>query len=226
MIESNARRSLVIWGTSGHARVVADIVRLENRYSIVGFLDDHRPTGDAVAFDDARVLGGRVALPLLAQQGVKAVLIAVGSPHSRLQLAELVLSHGLELATAVHPRAIVAGDVEVGAGSVIVAGAVVNPGSRLGRATIVNTLASVDHGCVLADGATICPCARLGGDVTIDRCAWVGIGATVRERIHIREHAVIGAGAVVLDDVASHTVVAGVPARVLRTLDSPWSPSS
>ncbi len=224
MVESIARRSLVIWGTCGHARVVADIVRLEDRYSIIGFLDDYRPAGDALGFHDARVLGGRDALPSLARQGVEAVLIAVGCPHVRLELAELVMSHGLELATAVHPRAVVAGDVDVGPGSVVVAGAVVNPGSRLGLASIVNTLASVDHGCTLGEGATICPGARLGGDVAVERGAWVGIGATVREHIHVGAHSVIGAGAVVVDDVAPCTVVVGVPARVIRTLDVPWSP--
>ncbi|HET6880492.1 MAG TPA: acetyltransferase [Pirellulales bacterium] len=225
MVESNARRSLVIWGTSGHARVVADIVRLENRYSIVGFLDDSRRSGDAVEWHDATVLGGRAALPSLADQGIAAVLIAIGSPHVRLQLAELSRSHGLELATAVHPRAVIACDVAVGPGSVVMAGGVVNPGARLGLATIVNTLASVDHGCTLGEGATICPGARLGGNVTVDRGAWVGIGATVRERIHVGANAVIGAGAVVVHDVPPLTVVVGIPARVIRTLDAPWSPA-
>lgn len=225
MVESNARRPLVIWGTSGHARVVADIVRLEGRYSIFGFLDDLRPAGDSVGFDNARILGARESLASLAQQGVDAVLVAVGSPHVRLELAELVMSHGLQAATAVHPRAVVAGDVAVSPGSVIVAGAVVNPGVCLGIATIINTLASVDHDCMLGDGATVCPGAHLGGDVTVDRGAWVGVGATVRERIRIGSHAVVGAGAVVVRDVAPYTVVVGVPARVIRTLDAPWSPS-
>lgn len=225
MVEPNARRSLVIWGTSGHARIVADIVRLENQYSIVGFLDDNRSAGEAVGFYDAPVLGGRDVLPSLVQQGVGAVLVAIGSPQARLQLAELAASHGLRLATAIHPRAVIAADADLGPGSVVVAGAVVNPGARLGLATIVNTLASVDHGCTLGDGATVCPGARLGGDVTAERCVWVGIGATVRERIHLGEHSVVGAGAVVVDDVPPYTLVLGVPARVVRRLDAPWSPS-
>lgn len=216
---ADVRQSLVIWGTSGHARVVADIVALEKRYDIVGFLDDFRQQGEEPRFCTAEILGGREVLPKLIQKGVCAVLIAVGDPRARLTLAGLAASHGLALASAVHPRAIVAGDVEISAGSVIVAGAVVNPGVRIGRATIINTLASVDHGCSLDDGATICPGARLGGDVQVDRCAWVGIGATVRERVRIGEHSVVGAGAVVVRDVPPHAVVVGVPARVVRMLE-------
>lgn len=219
MVKPVETRSLVIWGTGGHARVVADIVNLEQRYDIIGFLDDVREPGEETGFCAARILGGRAALPELARRGVDAVLIALGDPHDRLMLAELATSHGLPLAAAVHPRATVAGDVEVSPGSVVVAGAVVNPGVHMGLAVIINTLAGVDHGCVLEAGATICPGARLGGDVRVGRCAWVGIGATVRERIHIGEHAVVGAGAVVVRDVPPRAVVVGVPGRVVRMLD-------
>lgn len=225
MSESKARRPLVIWGTSGHARVVADIVQLENRYALSGFLDDRRAAGEAVDFCDARVIGGREALPALIRQGVEAALIAIGDPQTRLALADLAASHGLHLATAVHPRAVVAADIALGPGAVVMAGAVLNPGARVGLAVVINTLAGVDHGCILGDGATISPGVRLGGDVIIERGAWIGIGATVCERRRIGAHAVVAAGAVVVRDVPPLTVVMGAPARVVRKLDSPWSPA-
>ena len=48
--------------------------------------------------------------------------------------------------------------------------------------------------------------------------ASVGSGATILSNVVIGEHAIVGAGSVVTRDVPAHAVVAGNPARVLRTL--------
>ncbi|HEY8456636.1 MAG TPA: acyltransferase [Actinopolymorphaceae bacterium] len=59
----------------------------------------------------------------------------------------------------------------------------------------------------------------------VRRRASIGSGAVILPGVEIGEEAVIGAGAVVTRDVAPRQVVAGVPARLLRTLDPAVSPS-
>jgi acetyltransferase-like isoleucine patch superfamily enzyme len=54
--------------------------------------------------------------------------------------------------------------------------------------------------------------------ITIGRNVWIGAGAIVLQGVTVGEDAVIAAGAVVADDVPAATVVAGVPARVIRHL--------
>src|SRR5882762_4126489 len=128
-----SRLNLVIWGASGHALVVADIVRLVGQYEIVGFLDDVNVSRRDTGFSGARILGGREQLPGLAGLGVRHLIFGFGDCAARLELSSLVRQHGLLLATAIHPRATVAVDVSVGAGTVIAAGAVVNPGTVIGE---------------------------------------------------------------------------------------------
>lgn len=210
---------LVIWGASGHARVVAEIVRLTEKFNIVGFLDSLDPEKKGTDFCGAPILGGQEQLESLYSMGVRHLILAFGDCQARLALAMVVDQFGFELATVVHPRATVAGDVKVGAGSVVMAGAVVNPGSYIGENVIVNTSSSVDHDCVVHDGAHIGPGAHLGGGVTIGRGAWVGIGATIKDKIRIGQGTVIGAGAVVLQDIPEHVVAFGVPARVIRKVE-------
>ena len=210
-------RTLVIWGASGHATVVADIVRLQGEFALIGFIDDLHPARHNTTFCGARILGGREQLDILRGQGVEYIILGFGDCEARLELSELVRKKGFRLASAIHPGATVAADVPIGDGSVITAGAVVNPGSKIGENVIVNTCASVDHECVIEDGVHISPGVHLGGRVKVGRGAWIGIGATVKDRVSIGARSVIGAGAVVIDDIPDDIVAHGVPATVSKS---------
>lgn len=210
--------ALLIWGASGHASVVADIVRLDGEYEIVGFLDDVNPERRGEMFCGAPILGGREAFDEYLHLGVRHILLAFGDCGARYRLSRWVQTQGFSLATAVHPGATVAASAIVGAGTVVVAGAVINPKAQIGESVIVNTGATVDHECTLGDAVHVCPGAHLGGQVTIGEATWIGIGAVVKDRVCIGKHSVVGAGAVVVDDIPDGVVSYGVPSRVVRSV--------
>ena len=207
---------VVVWGTSGHALVVVDILRLQAKYDVVGFLDNIHPDRYGAFFCNAPILGGYEQLDQLYTQGVSHVIFGFGDNRARLELSKEVIARGFRLATAIHPAATVASDVSLGIGTVVVAGAIINPATRIGANVIINTCASVDHECIIEDGAHIGPGTRLGGRVTIKRGAWLGIGATVKDRVTIGAGTTVGAGAVVIGDLPANVVAYGVPARVQR----------
>jgi len=211
-----AYEKLVIWGASGHALVVADIIRSRGEYEIVGFLDDVNPERHGTEFCGAPVLGGQEQLDVLKRMGVNHLIFGFGDCEARLRLSELVRAKEFCLATAIHPHAIVATDVPVGRGTVVAAGAVVNPGSRIGENVIINTCASIDHECVIEEGVHICPGVHLGGRVIVGRGAWIGIGATIKDRVRIGARSLIGAGSLVLNDIPDDVVAYGVPAKVMK----------
>jgi UDP-N-acetylbacillosamine N-acetyltransferase len=213
------RPGLLIWGASGHALVVADIVRRQDVYQIVGFLDDVHPERRDHPFCGAQILGGQEQLSRLRDQGVNHVLLGFGNCLMRLELTETLQKQGFILPIAIHPHACVAADVFVGEGTVIAAGAVVNPGVKIGRSVIINTSASVDHECLIEDAVHISPGVHLAGRVTVGIAAQVGIGATVIDRRHIGSRSMIGAGAVVVDDIPANALAYGVPAKVVRRID-------
>ena len=211
-------KKLVVWGASSHAMVVADVIRLQGHYEIVGFLDSINPERVGTEFCGASILGGEEQLDVLLQQGIAYLIVGIGSGRTRLRLADLVFSKGYKLATAIHPRASVATEVTIGAGTVILAGAVINPGAKLGENVLVLTCASVEHECEIEDGVTISGGVQLGGRVTVERAATVEIGATVARGIRIGQESVVGAGAVVLHDVPSNVLAYGTPAKVIRKI--------
>jgi acetyltransferase EpsM len=216
LVPKTARR-LLLWGSSGHARVVADIVRSTGEYEIVALLDDHQRRGQTV--DGLPVVGGREQLPALMKQGVSHLIVAIGDCATRDRLASVALEHGFQLATAVHRSAVVAPGAKVGAGSVIAAGAVINPAAAVGHNCIINTSASIDHDCVIGDAAHLGPGVHVGGGTEVGRGAWIGIGATLVDHIRIGAGSIVGAGSVVTRDVPDGVVVYGVPARIIRAVN-------
>lgn len=208
----DVRAGLLIWGASGHAAVVADIVELQGKYEIRAFIDDLH---GGESFIGHRVISDRLEVAQMRERGVDLLIVAVGDCRARLRLAEEARRLGFTLVNAVHPSAVVARNVTLGEGSVVSAGAVVNTGARIGRNVIVNTGSSVDHDCAIDDGVHIAPGARLGGHTMVGRGTWVGMGAVVIDRIRVGAGAMVAAGAVVVDDVPDGALVRGVPARVV-----------
>lgn len=212
------KKKLVIWGASGHALVVADIIRLNDEYEIVGFLDDFNPEHYNMDFCGAPILGGKEKLKDLRRMGVKNIIFGFGDCKARLRLSDVVLKEGFFLINAIHPKAVVAEDTKIGKGVVIAAGAVINPKVQIGDNVIVNTCASIDHECVISDGAHICPGVHLAGKVTVGKGTWIGIGSTVKERVQIGEYSIVGAGSVVLKNIPANVTVYGNPAEIKKRL--------
>ncbi|HZM16900.1 MAG TPA: NeuD/PglB/VioB family sugar acetyltransferase [Candidatus Krumholzibacteria bacterium] len=204
---------LLVVGAGGHARVVIDAVEKEGRFTIAGVLDDAASPG--TEFLGYRILGGREVVE--QRETPRRAVVAIGAAAARGAWIAHLASLGYELPAIVHPSAAVGRGVELGAGTVLLAGAVVNTGARLGRGVIVNTSASVDHDCVLADLVHVAPGARLAGNVRVGERAHLGIGACVIQGLEIGADVIVGAGAAVVNAIPAGTTVVGVPARPVRT---------
>ena len=196
--------------------MVADIIRVAGAYEIAGFVDDQHPENAGTSFEGATILGGRDCLAAQRERGVAHLIVAFGHCAGRLEAARFAVSQGFTLATAIHPSAVVASSVRIGAGTVIAANAVVNPNTTIGENAIVNTSASVDHDCVIEDGVHIAPGVHISGKVRVGAASWIGVGATIVDGCTVGSGGVIGAGAVVVDDIPPGVVAYGVPARVIR----------
>jgi sugar O-acyltransferase (sialic acid O-acetyltransferase NeuD family) len=217
-------REIVFWGATGQAKVLREILP-SMECELVALFDD--TPGLRSPFPDVPLHEGRAAFERwLGERGDRealACLVAIGGEHgaARVRIQRYLESKGLRPATAVHPTAHVAKDASLGAGSQILAHAVVAVESRIGLACIVNTAATVDHEGRLGDGVHLAGGAHLAGCVTVEDFAMIGTGAAVLPRLRIGTGAVVGAGAVVLHDVEPWTVVAGNPAKVIGRREPP-----
>lgn len=104
-------------------------------------------------------------------------IIAIGDNKSRKVEAEKLSKD--KFFSVIHSWAYVAKDAHIGDGTVIMAGAVIEPNVRIGKHCIINTGATVSHDCVLEDYVHIAPGAHLCGGVRVGEGALVGVGVGV-----------------------------------------------
>jgi sugar O-acyltransferase (sialic acid O-acetyltransferase NeuD family) len=213
-------KAIVLWGATGHARVLSEFLGGLG-YEIVALVDNDRAVTSFL--ERVPVLHSRDALDAWRSErpGELHALVAVGGARGaeRLALQRDLAAAGYVIPTAVHPRAFVAAGVTLGAGTQILAMAAVAAAARIGAGCIVNTSASVDHECRLDDGVHVGPGVTLAGNVVVERNAFIGTGAAVVPHVRIGEGAIVGAGAVVIRDVPAGTVVYGNPARTGRAIE-------
>jgi sugar O-acyltransferase (sialic acid O-acetyltransferase NeuD family) len=214
-------KKFVLWGASGHAKVLADLIR--KRGGAVIALFDNDPNirtclpGVPIFYGEAGFYNW-----LGQQQSVDdiAAAIAIGGHrgNDRVLMASRFEAAGISLPALIHPDATVSPSARLGKGSQILARAVVAAEATLGDVCIVNNTANVDHECQLGNGVHIAPGAVLCGCVTIENNVFVGAGAVILPHLHISEAALIGAGSVVTKNISAGDVVAFNPARQLRNI--------
>jgi sugar O-acyltransferase (sialic acid O-acetyltransferase NeuD family) len=219
MVTSPGKKKLVIWGATGPALIVADILRLRGEFEIVGYLDNLAPQRKNTEFGGAKVLGGDEELDSLLAAGVRCMIFAFQNNQARLRLGEMVKAKGFQLVTAIHPTASVASDVVMGAGTVVRAQSAIGPETRVGENCIIGYGAMVSHSCVLEDGVHLSSGVNLAGGTRIGRGTWIGLGATVIDPCHVGKNSLVGAGSVVTRSIPDEVVAYGVPAKVVRRLD-------
>lgn len=199
---------LMVVGANGHGKVVADIAQRMGHYHDIGFLDDDPSIKEAMGIP---VLGNCSDFSKFIASS--DIFVAIGHPAIRKRLLEQLEDMGADIPILIHPQAIIGRNVILDIGSVVMAGAVINPDARIGKGCIVNTCASVDHDCILEDYVHVSVGAHLAGAVTVGENTWIGIGAVVKNNISICSDSMIGAGAVVVNDITETGTYIGIPAK-------------
>ena len=197
---------LTIIGASGHGRVVADAAA-HCGYDVIEFLDDDESLSQCGKW---RVVGKSSK----AAEIDNALFIAIGNAQVRKQMLERYADK--HLVAIVHPDAVIAEGVSIGAGTVVMPGVVISPDVKIGNGCIINTSSSVDHDCLLENYVHISVGAHLSGAVHVGELTWIGAGATVSNNLNICEECIVGAGAVVIKDITESGTYVGVPVKRIK----------
>jgi len=188
---------LLIVGSGGHGRAVAEAAALTGEWTEVMFADDSYPAQQQSG--NWRIVGSTQQLPELAAK-CQAAIVAIGNQSVRERLIGTLADLGVPLATIVHPRAWVSNLAEVDGGCAIMAGAVVGACARVGRGAIVNANVTVDHDAILGDFAHLGVGVQLAGGVVVESRAWLQAGSCAGYRVRVPEGAVLPPGSRLIAD--------------------------
>jgi len=144
------------------------------------------------------------------------VTIAVGEPAYRVLMLEKTSTLGLEPASIISPNAFVSVHAVIGVGTIIAPHCSIQATARIGRNVAVNTGAILGHDVVVEDNCVLSSMVNLGGGVHVGTLGYVGMGALIKEKLHIGHSSIIGMGSVVHSDVPEEVIALGNPARVVR----------
>lgn len=199
---------LVIIGARGHGKVIADIAIKLNRWENIVFLDDDESIKKTIGLE---IVGK--SEDAIKYREEADFFVAIGNNSIREKVQGQLESDGLSVVSLIHPNAVVATDVEIGKGTVIMAGVIINSSSKVGKGCIINTASTLDHDNVIEDYVHVSPGAHLAGTVRVGRRSWLGIGSVVSNNLNVYSDCQLGAGAVIVKDIVEPGTYVGVPAR-------------
>jgi sugar O-acyltransferase (sialic acid O-acetyltransferase NeuD family) len=205
---SKPPEEIYVLGAGGHGKVAVRAAQ-SSGIRVVGVFDDD-------ASSVGRLLCGVPILgPIceITKHPTRPTLIAIGDNNCRLALANDL---DLPWATVVHPAAMIDATARLGAGVLVLAGAIVQVDAQIGDHVIVNDNAIVEHECHVAAGAHLSCGACVTGGARIGTGVLIGANAVVLPKIRVADYARVGAGAVVTKTVPPGATVVGSPARILK----------
>jgi sugar O-acyltransferase (sialic acid O-acetyltransferase NeuD family) len=211
-------KKIIVFGASGHAKVVIDIIEKQKLYEIFGLIDSFKIKNSLLY--DYKVLGDESYLPeLVNKNDIYGIIVAIGDNYTRRVIVNKVLAlcPNLNFINAIHPNAYIGKNVILGLGNVFMPGVVINSNTCINNFCIVNTNASVGHDSTLNDFSSVSPGVKIGGNFNLGFGSGISIGTTVIENITIGENTIVGAGAVVTKNIPDFVVAYGNPAKIIRS---------
>lgn len=196
---------ICLFGASGHGKVIKEIIESFN--------------GKVVAFfDDAPSTNVLLNVPVFTADKIKKFsnnkfVITIGDNLIRQKISKKL---EVVFTSVIHNFATISNTVLIKEGTVVMAGAVINAATKIGKHCIINTNAVVEHDCKIEDFVHISPAATVTGNVTIKEGTHIGAGAIIIPNITIGKWVTIGAGTVVINDIPDYAVAVGNPARIIK----------
>jgi sugar O-acyltransferase (sialic acid O-acetyltransferase NeuD family) len=208
--------NLAIYGSGGLGREVLDCAQtldsISSRWTRIIFIDDVNPDTTVNGIVTATFESARVSNP---PDGCE-LFIAIGEPSARKELAEKVTGQGYRLTTIIHPSAVVSKTARIETGVFVGALSYVSCDTHIEKNVYLQPHVLIGHDAVVRAHSVISPMASLAGHCRVGEASYVGMGATIKEKVIIGSRVIVGMGSAVFRDLPDDVVAFGSPARITK----------
>jgi sugar O-acyltransferase (sialic acid O-acetyltransferase NeuD family) len=138
---------------------------------------------------------------------------AISDPVGKKDVIRRLRRKGVSFLTLIHPTVVIGERVKIGEGVVICPHTVVSSDLEIGDFVIINSVCTIGHDTLIGMYSTLSGHCDVTGGVVLEEGVFMGSHAVVLPRGHVAQYASVGAGSVVLRNVAPRSTVFGVPAK-------------
>jgi sugar O-acyltransferase (sialic acid O-acetyltransferase NeuD family) len=215
-------KDIAIFGAGGLGREIALLIQQINEVSptwnLLGFYDEQTFTQPIDGFS---YLGSVKELNAVSSE--LHLVIGIGNCTFKRRVLEQIDNSYIRFPTLIHPS-VQLRDFQfykIGEGSVICQNVVITTNVKIGKHVLVSPASTLAHDVEIADCCSLMYAVNLAGNVKLNRGVYIGTNATVIQLLEVGENSIVGAGAVVTRSLPANCTAAGLPARIIKTHETP-----
>ena len=209
-------KNIVIVGAGGVGRetslIIQQINELKITWNLIGFIDDDVNSWGNV-INGYPVIGGMDSLEKLSLDTY--VVIAIANYNVKKKIVNKI-NNKFKFATIIDPRVWIHDYITIGEGTIIYEGVILTANIEVGNHVIVSPKCGIGHDSIIKDYVSLLWNVNVSGNDVIEEGVIMGSGSTIIQGKKIGKGSIIGAGAVVVDDIDGFTTAVGVPAKVIK----------
>lgn len=209
-------KNIIIIGAGGVGREVSLIIekinKLKATWNLIGFIDDNINSWNKI-INEYQIIGGMDLLETLPLDTY--VVIAIANYNLKKKIVNKI-NNKFKFATIIDPKVYIHDYMTIGEGTIIYEGAIITANIQVGNHVIISPKCGIGHDSIIKDYVSLLWNVNISGNDVIEEGVMMGSGSTIIQGKKIGKGSIIGAGAVVIDDIDSFTTAVGVPAKVVK----------
>ena len=211
-------KKLLILGSGGHGKVIADVAEKCNEFEEISFLDKKFIDSKFSKDINSKKVIGDISIKSLKKFSTKFNHAFVGNSDNKIRLRFLKELIKLDFIIPVikDPSAEISKYAQKEKGAFINTNTVIQFNARIKFGTILNTASTIDHDSIIREGTRIAPGVNIAVEVNIGKYCLIGIGSQIIQRIRIGNNVIVGGGSIVLKDISNNTKAFGNPISVIN----------
>lgn len=212
---------MLIIGAKGFAKEILEVFHRLNTLDNIAFYDDVNVDIGSFLFETFPILKSESEAKIFFESMTKEFTIGIGNPLLRYKLCQKFSNLGGIYSNSISPDSQIGSyDVEIGIGTNILPNSVISNSVKIGKGCIIYYNVIITHDCNVGDFVELSPNAILLGRVEVGDFSHIGANATILPNVKIGKNVIIGAGAIVNKNIPDNCVAVGIPAKIIKVLES------
>ena len=212
------KNKLLILGSGGHGRVVADVAEKTKFFQEISFLDNNFLNNNFSKSVNSKKVIGEISKSSIKKYSSEFshAFVGIGDNIMRINWFKILETMNFEIPTIIDPSAEISKYAVLERGAFINTKVVVQCNAKIKFGSILNTSCTIDHDSVIGEGTHISPGVNVAGNVNIGKFCWIGIGSQIIQNVQIGDNVTVGGGSLVLKDIPKNLKVFGSPINLVK----------